>query len=45
MEVPIIVAVQHLHRFSIIPPDNKAEIKDLAWFIDASDIKAKKNMP
>ncbi len=44
MDVPIKVAVQYSHRFSTIPPDNKAGAKDLAGFIDAPDINAKKNM-
>ena len=44
MDVPIKVAVQYSHRFSTIPPDNKAGAKDLAGFIDVPDTNAKKNM-
>ncbi len=44
MDVPIKVAVHYIHRFHTIPPDNKAEAKDLTGFIDAPDINAKKNM-
>ena len=43
-DVPIKVAVQYSHRFSTIPPDNKAGANERAGFIDAPDINAKKNM-
>jgi hypothetical protein len=44
IHVPIEVAVQYSHRFSTIPPDNKAGANERAEFIRSPDTKAKKNM-